>query len=40
MEDYGLSSYKQWSEQRGEEWMASILEKYPIKDFSVANDEN
>lgn len=35
VKDYRYSSYKQWIEEKGEEWIASCFESYPIRDFSI-----
>lgn len=39
MSQYKFSSYNYWLQLRGEEWMMSILEYYPVIDFSVDHDE-
>jgi len=38
MVDYEFSSYKYWLEKKGEDWMASIFQQYPIVDFSDSAD--
>ena len=32
-------SYRQWMEQKGEEWMSDCFATYPILDFTVEGDE-
>ena len=34
MRDYKYSSYCQWIEDEGEEWMNNVLETYPVLDFT------
>ena len=39
MEDYRFSSYNYWSRRKGYDWMTSVLEQYPIIDFTIEHDE-
>jgi putative transposase len=39
MVDYGFSSYRYWLDKKGEDWMTSIFQDYPVIDFTVANDD-
>jgi putative transposase len=34
MEDYDYSSYRNWLERKGKEWMDGVFERYPIVDFT------
>ena len=38
MEDYKYSSYNQWVNDKGVEWMRDVFTTYPIVDFSVEGD--
>ena len=37
--DYEFSSYKQWLEKRGKEYLDEAFQKYPVVDFVIQNDE-
>lgn len=39
MEDYKFSSYRSWIKQKGEDWMMSVFQQYPIIDFSIDHDD-
>lgn len=39
MEDYRFSSYRFYLKSKGQEWIASCFEEFPIKDFLVGEDE-
>jgi len=39
MEEYSFSSYQHWVNKKGLEWMMSVFEQYPIKDFTVDHDD-
>ena len=36
---YKFCSYKQWVEKKGQEWMDSCFENYPIADWTVSGEE-
>lgn len=36
--EYPFCSYRSWFNKKGEEWLASCFEEYPILDFTVEND--
>ena len=38
MEDYPFSSLKYWIEKKGEEWVCSAFEQYPILDYTDEKD--
>lgn len=37
--DYKFSSYNSWLKQKGHDYMTHVLEKYPVIDFTISNDE-
>jgi len=39
MEDYEFSSYRHWLNKKGDEWMKSVFEQYPVIDFTIEHDE-
>lgn len=39
VKDYKFSSYNLWLKKKGQEWLDSCFENYPIKDFTVEGDE-
>jgi len=39
MEDYAWSSYKQYLKKYGQNWLDSCFEKYPIIDFTPADED-
>ncbi len=38
MEDYRFSSYRIWLKKKGEDWLASCFEFYPIIDFTTEDN--
>ena len=38
MKEYEYSSHKSWIRKKGEEWIMSLFEQYPIIDFTVSED--
>lgn len=38
MEDYKFSSYKNWLDKRGAEFLSDAFEKYPVYDFTPDED--
>ena len=36
--EYKFCSYKQWADKKGEEWLDSCFETYPIVDFTIEAD--
>ncbi len=38
MSEYEFSSFNSWVKKEGSEWVMSLFEQYPIKDFTVKND--
>jgi putative transposase len=38
MQDWSFSSYKWYVKHKGTEWMADVLARFPVKDFTDARD--
>ncbi|MFQ5753938.1 MAG: hypothetical protein ACE5HI_18270, partial [bacterium] len=39
MKEYKFSSYNNWVDKKGENWVLSCFEKYPIIEFQVDGDD-
>ena len=38
MDDYKFSSYHDYINTKGEEWLQDCFERYPVIDFTVSED--
>lgn len=39
LSNYSFCSYKLWKQNKGQEWLDSIFEFYPIKDFTLEDND-